>query len=65
MKDANQADPSSAVVRSVEFHPSGNLLLTASLDKRVRFFQVRAWLCCFGVGLLHPGGRVRAETGES
>lgn len=40
VNDANEAEPSSAVVRSVEFHPSGQLLLTAGLDKRLRFFQV-------------------------
>ena len=41
VKDANIADPSSAVVRSIEFHPSGQLLLTGSMDKKLRFFQVR------------------------
>ena len=40
VKDANQSDPCQAVVRSLEFHPSGQLLLTASLDKRICFFQV-------------------------
>ncbi|KAK9791599.1 hypothetical protein WJX73_001142 [Symbiochloris irregularis] len=40
VKDANVAEPSNAVIRSVEIHPSGQLLLTAGLDKRVRFFQV-------------------------
>eukprot|EP00611_Tribonema_gayanum_P029580 TRINITY_DN795_c0_g1_i4.p1 TRINITY_DN795_c0_g1~~TRINITY_DN795_c0_g1_i4.p1 ORF type:complete len:517 (+),score=125.34 TRINITY_DN795_c0_g1_i4:62-1612(+) len=39
-KDANQHDPSKAVVRSVQFHSSGELLLTAGLDKTLRFFQV-------------------------
>ena len=42
MKDANQHDPHDSVVRSVEFHPGGQLLMTAGLDKRVRLFQVRA-----------------------
>jgi U3 small nucleolar RNA-associated protein 18 len=41
MQDANQHDPCHAVVRSVEFHPNGQLLLTAGLDKKLRFFQVR------------------------
>ena len=41
MKDANQHDPHDSVVRSVEFHPGGQLLMTAGLDKRVRLFQVR------------------------
>ncbi|CAM9145139.1 unnamed protein product [Chrysoparadoxa australica] len=39
-KDANQHDPSSAVVRCVEFHPQGELLLTGGYDKTLRFFQV-------------------------
>ena len=39
-KDANQHDPSKAVVKSVHFHPSGELLLTAGLDKALRFFQI-------------------------
>lgn len=40
MKDANIQEPSSAVVQSVDFHLTGQLLLTAGLDKRLRFFQV-------------------------
>ncbi len=40
MRDANIAEPSRAVVRSVEFHPDGQVLMTAGLDKRLRFFQV-------------------------
>ena len=36
-----QAEPSKAVVRSVEWHPDGQVLLTAGLDKRLRFFQAR------------------------
>ena len=42
LADANKAEPSASVVRSVEFHPNGQLLLTAGLDKRLRLFQVRA-----------------------
>lgn len=42
--DANQADPNNAVVQSVHFHPSSEpdrpLMLTAGLDKTLRFFQV-------------------------
>jgi hypothetical protein len=42
--DANQADPSKSVVQAVNFHPSSDperpLLLTAGLDKTLRFFQV-------------------------
>ena len=37
--DANAADASDAVVSSVDFHASGQLLLTAGMDKRLRFFQ--------------------------
>ena len=40
MKDANQHDPSWAAVQSVEFHPLGQLLMTAGLDKRLHLFQV-------------------------
>lgn len=40
LRDANQQEPSSSVVQSVEFHPAGRLLLTAGLDKRLRLFQV-------------------------
>jgi len=39
-KDANAAGPSRAVVRSCSFHPAGELLLTAGLDKSLRFFSV-------------------------
>lgn len=42
--DANLADPNSAVIQSVNFHPASDsdrpLLLTAGLDKTLRFFQV-------------------------
>jgi U3 small nucleolar RNA-associated protein 18 len=38
--DANAAEPSKAVIRSVQFHPNGSLLLTAGLDKSVRLFDV-------------------------
>lgn len=41
VRDANIAEPSPAVVQSVEFHPDGQVLMTAGLDKRLRFFQVR------------------------
>ena len=39
--DANRAQPSGSALSSVAFHPSGQLLLTASLDRRLHFFQVR------------------------
>lgn len=44
--DANQADYNQSVVRAVNFHPGSDpdkpLLLTAGLDKTLRFFQVGA-----------------------
>ncbi|EFJ52732.1 hypothetical protein VOLCADRAFT_78723 [Volvox carteri f. nagariensis] len=40
LKDANQHQPSEAVVQSVRFHPNGQLLLTAGLDKKLHLFQV-------------------------
>ncbi|RLN88798.1 hypothetical protein BBJ28_00015230, partial [Nothophytophthora sp. Chile5] len=40
MKDANQHAPSNAVIQSVQFHPNGQLLLTAGLDKTLHLFQV-------------------------
>ena len=39
LRDANAAEPSKAVVQSLEWHPDGQVLLTAGLDKRLRFFQ--------------------------
>jgi U3 small nucleolar RNA-associated protein 18 len=40
LKDANQEEPSEAVVRSVEFHSGGQLLMAASLDRHLRFFSI-------------------------
>ena len=44
--DANQQDPNKAVVQAVHFHPGSDpdrpLMLTAGLDKTLRFFQVDA-----------------------
>lgn len=40
LRNANAEDPSNAEARCVEFHPSGQLLLTAGLDKTLRIFQV-------------------------
>ncbi|POM71588.1 U3 small nucleolar RNA-associated protein 18 [Phytophthora palmivora] len=40
MKDANQHAPSNAVIQSVQFHPNGQLMLTAGLDKTLHLFQV-------------------------
>eukprot|EP00934_Nitzschia_sp_Nitz4_P003316 Nitzschia sp. Nitz4//scaffold153_size53422//3427//8120//NITZ4_006757-RA/size53422-processed-gene-0.19-mRNA-1//-1//CDS//3329537250//3306//frame0 len=43
-KDANESDPNKAVLRSVNFHSESNpdepLLMTAGLDKTLRFFSV-------------------------
>jgi hypothetical protein len=40
VRDANTAEPSRAVVQSLEFHPDGQIIMTAGFDKRLRFFQV-------------------------
>lgn len=40
LRDANASEPSSAVIRSVQFHSNGSLLLTAGLDKTLRLFDV-------------------------
>ena len=40
LRDANQSHPSQSVLNSVEFHPNGQLLMTAGLDRRARFFSV-------------------------
>jgi len=40
LKDANFQDVSDSVVQSVRFHPNSQLLLTASLDKRLKIFQI-------------------------
>ena len=40
VRDANRAEPSRAVVRSLGWHPGGALLFTAGLDKTLRFFAV-------------------------
>lgn len=42
MKDANSIKRAQAVVRSVEFHPTASVLLTAGYHKTVDLFQVRA-----------------------
>lgn len=46
LTDGNKAEPSGAVVQSVDFHPNGQLLLTAGLDKRLRLFQVELPASC-------------------
>lgn len=38
--DANAEDPSNGPINSVQFHRNAQLLLTAGLDKKVRFFQI-------------------------
>ena len=40
LADANKTQPSKSVVNAVEFHPAGQLLMTAGLDRRVRFFSI-------------------------
>eukprot|EP00897_Mesotaenium_endlicherianum_P005819 jgi/Mesen1/5265/ME000263S04374 len=51
MRDANEEEPCKGVVQSVQFHSNAQLLLTASLDKTLRFFQV--W--CSLYDLFHLG----------
>ncbi|OMO88014.1 hypothetical protein CCACVL1_08593 [Corchorus capsularis] len=38
--DANAEEPSNGPINSVQFHRNAQLLLTAGLDRRVRFFQI-------------------------
>jgi U3 small nucleolar RNA-associated protein 18 len=40
LRDANGASPSDAVVQALQFHPNGQLMLTAGFDKRLKLFQV-------------------------
>ncbi|KAF8046684.1 hypothetical protein N665_3518s0001, partial [Sinapis alba] len=40
LTDANAADPSNDPINSVHFHQNAQLLLTAGLDRRLRFFQI-------------------------
>lgn len=44
MKDANSVKRAQAVVRSVEFHPTASVLLTAGYHKTVDLFQVHAYI---------------------
>lgn len=38
--DANRQDPSNAPINSVQFHRNAQLLLSAGLDRRLKFFQI-------------------------
>ncbi|KAF7724742.1 U3 snoRNP protein [Apophysomyces ossiformis] len=40
MKDANQMSPAKATITSVAFHPDAQVMLTGSLDKTLRLFQI-------------------------
>ncbi|KAG1342368.1 hypothetical protein COCNU_05G005970 [Cocos nucifera] len=40
LMNANSEEPSNGPINSVQFHWNGQLLLTAGLDRRLRFFQV-------------------------
>ena len=40
MKDANSEKRAQAVVQSVEFHPTANVILTAGFHKTLDLFQV-------------------------
>lgn len=46
LRDANGASASDAVVQALQFHPNGQLMLTAGFDKRLKLFQVRPWQAC-------------------
>jgi U3 small nucleolar RNA-associated protein 18 len=50
LRDANTAAPSDAVVKALQWHPNGQLVMTGGMDKKLRLFQVRG---VWGVG----GGR--------
>lgn len=43
LRDANTAAPSDAVVKALQWHPNGQLLMTAGMDKKLRLFQVGSW----------------------
>lgn len=40
MRNANIVEPNQAVIQALQFHPNGQLLLTAGYDKTIRLFQV-------------------------
>lgn len=40
LRDANGSSPCDAVVQALQFHPNGQLMLTAGFDKRLKLFQV-------------------------
>ncbi|XP_062021889.1 U3 small nucleolar RNA-associated protein 18 homolog [Rosa rugosa] len=40
LTDANAEEPSNGPINSVQFHRNAQLLLTAGLDRRLRFFQI-------------------------
>ena len=40
LQDGNVSDPSHGVIRSLEFHQNGRMLLTAGLDKYIRLFDI-------------------------
>lgn len=42
---ANKEDPNRSVVRALEFHPSGKIIMTAGLDQTVRLFNVDGHRC--------------------
>lgn len=60
LRDANGASPSDAVVQALQFHPNGQLMLTAGLDKRLKLFQVSCSsfcaVCAVAAAEHPPGG---------
>jgi U3 small nucleolar RNA-associated protein 18 len=58
LRDGNGSSPSDAVIQALQFHPNGQLMLTAGFDKRLKLFQV-------GRGVGKKGGRAdRQGCGE-
>jgi U3 small nucleolar RNA-associated protein 18 len=41
LRDANGCSAADSVVQALQFHPNGQLMLTAGFDKRLKLFQVR------------------------
>jgi U3 small nucleolar RNA-associated protein 18 len=58
LRDANGSSPSQAVVQALQFHPNGQLMLTAGFDKRLKLFQVSGCECRGGGLCVKAGGVV-------
>jgi hypothetical protein len=72
LRDANGSSLSDAVVQALQFHPNGQLMLTAGFDKRLKLFQVcsqgadqggaQARQCCMSGVELVSAGNVSGRT---